>query len=61
MKLFFTITDVGAVVHAGGSPEMLTYEYVIENDSLPEGVQQYLKLKDNTHYCQLSISFNKEK
>jgi hypothetical protein len=68
MKLVCTITDVGAVVHAGGSAEAISAIIEIPEEQLPRVVKQYLEAVKragvdphrNPNYCQISFSILQE-
>jgi hypothetical protein len=68
MKLVCTVTDVSAVVHAGGSPESASAIIEIPDEELPQIVKYYLanvrSVKENpksgTNYSQLSFSILQE-
>ena len=68
MKLVCTVTDVAAVVHAGGSPETKSAIIEISDDRLPTIVHKYFECvewaKNNPSngacYSQLTFSVLQE-
>lgn len=68
MKIVCTVTDVSAVVHAGGSPEAVSAIIEIPEDQIPPIVREYFECvewvknnpKNRVCYSQLSFSILQE-
>lgn len=63
MKIVVTVTDVGSVVHAGGSAESRSAIIEIPDSSVPEIVKQYFKSKkwaseEKNRHCYKDLSFS---